>query len=772
MAKMTDDQLRALTDAEMQDASAESGYGGLLAAARAKAEYYFQGLPKGDLAPPEVEGRSSVVDTTVANTVLGMHGPLMKIFCGTDNVVEFTETQPDDEQKAKQATEYLNYLLRKKNPGYMIIYTWIMDALKSKVGFIKVWWDDAPVETAEEYRGQTDVQLAILLDDEEIEVTAQRAYEDEAAAKQKASALEQAGQQLQQMAAQVQQQSAQNPQAAQQGMQQLQQAQQQFAAMQQQPVPMLYDITVKRTREGGRLCIENIPPDEMFVSRSCKDIDDNTFKGHRVRRTVAYLKERGYDTEGMSFDDPAETPEARERDLLGLQSQLIAPAESEDKDSRLVWLEECYVYADLDGDGAALFKVMRAGGKILDREKVDANPFVDLASIPLPHQFFGWSMADLAMPHQKIKTSLKRSVLDNLYLQVNGRYWAVPEQVNIDDLLNSRPGGVVRVKNPQGVGRLDQGVGDIASAMGMMEAAERDAEEATGYTRQSQGGGMQVAQTATQSNIVTNRADERLELVARTMAETGFARLFKKMLRLVSQYQNKAEQVKLSGGWADVDPREWTNQFDMSPGVGLGTGNKDQLVQHLMALKQSQVTALQIGYATPANLFAADKKLTEALGFRDADRFFTDPAQMPQKEPQQDPAVVKAQLDAQARKEQLEFEREKAQMLAQVELQAAEMKAQAQMEVDRNRQELEAQQQTVRIQLEAEQAERDAQRRHDEQMAKIEFEREKLAFEQWKVNLQHDADIVKAQIAARAQSESLAAAETQSNEDMAANGNA
>lgn len=758
MAKMTDDELRALTDAEMQDASAESGYGGLLAAARAKAEYYFQGLPKGDLAPPEIEGRSSVVDTTVANTVLGMHGPLMKIFCGTDHVVEFEGTTPDDEQKAKEATEYLNYLLRKKNPGYMIIYTWIFDALKSKVGFIKVWWDDSPSVTTEEYRGQTDVQLAILLDDAAIEVTGQRAYEDEEAAKQKAKMLEQAAQQLTQMAAG-------DPNA-------YMQAQQQFAAMQAQPVPMLYDITVKRTRKGGWLCIENIPPDEMMVSRSCKDIDDDTFKGHRVRRTVGYLKERGYDVSDISFDDPSQTAEAAERDRYGLQAQLVAPGEAQNPDARQVWLEECYVHGNLDGDGPALFKVMRAGGKVLDREKVDANPFVDLASIPLPHQFFGWSPADLAMPHQKLKTSLKRSVLDNLYLQVNGRYFAVEQQVNIDDLLNSRPGGIVRIKQQGAVGRLDQGVGDIGSAMTMMESAERDAEEATGYTRQSQGGGMQVAQTATQSNIITNRADERLELVARTMAETGFARLFKKMLRLVTQYQNKREQVKLSGGWVDIDPREWTNQFDLTPNVGLGTGNKDQLVQHLMALKQSQIQALQIGYATPENLFAADKKLTEALGFRNSDQFFTDPTKMPPKQPVQDPAAIKAQLDAQNRQAELQFEREKAQMLAQVELHVADTKARAQMEVDRNRQELEAQQQQVRIQLEAEQAERDAQRRHDEQMAKIEFEREKLAFEQWKVNLQHDADIVKAQIAAQVKSEALTAAEDQSSKDMAANGNA
>jgi hypothetical protein len=758
MAKMTDDQLRALTDAEMQDASAEAGYGGLLAAARAKAEYYFQALPKGDLAPPEIEGRSSVVDTTVANTVLGMHGPLMKIFCGTDHVVEFEATHPDDEPKAKQATEYLNHLLRKKNPGYMIIYTWIMDALKSKVGFIKVWWDDAPVVTTEEYRGQTDVQLALLLEDDEVEVVAQRSYEDEGAAKQKAQMLEQAAQQLTQIAAGDPNQFA--------------QAQQQFAAMQAQPAPMLYDITVKITRKGGRLCIENIPPDEMMVSRACKDIDDNTFKGHRVRRTVGYLKERGYDVEGLSFDDPAETQEARERDLFGMQSQLIAPAEAQDEDARLVWLEECYVYGDLDGDGPGLFEVMRAGGKILDREKVDANPFVDLASIPLPHQFFGWSPADLAMPHQKLKTSLKRSVLDNLYLQVNGRYFAVPDQVNIDDLLNSRPGGVVRMKAPGMAGRLDQGTGDIGSAMTMMEAAERDAEEATGYTRQSQGGGMQVAQTATQSNILTNRADERLELVARTMAETGFARLFKKMLRLVTQYQNKADQVKLSGGWSNVDPREWTNQFDLTPNVGLGTGNKDQLIQHLTVLGQKQVQALQIGYATPENLYATDKKLTEALGFRDADRFFTDPSKMPAKQPPQDPAVVKAQLDDQAHQREMQHKAQQAEADRQAAMQTAQINAQVQMQVDRNRQELEAQQQQLKAEHEQNLAAIREQHAHEQQLARLDLQREQMAFEKYKVDLQAQTAIVTAQIAAKQQGDAeLAAAEEAANQGSA-DGNA
>lgn len=765
MAKMTDDALRALTDAEVRDAMAYSGFGGLLAAARAKAEIYFQGLPKGDLAPPEIEGRSSVVDTTVANTVLGMHGPLMKIFCGTDHVVEFEETHPDDAPKAKQATEYLNYLLRKKNPGYMIIYTWIFDALKSKVGFIKVWWDDAAVETTEEYRGQTDVQLAILLDDAEVEPTEQRSYPDPEAEKQRAAALEQMDQQLAQMAAAAQA----DPNAAQ-VLMQAQAQREQFAA---QPAPMLYDVTVKRKRTGGRLCIENIPYDEMFVARTCKDIDDDTFKGHRVRRTIGYLRKRGYaNVDQISTDDEKQTAEANERDPTGLQLNLNAPGEAQDPDARLVWVEECYVHGNLEGDGDALFKVVRAGGQILEREKVDANPFVDLASIPLPHVFFGWSPADLAMPHQKIKTSLKRSTLDNLYLQVNGRYFAVDNQVNLDDLLNSRPGGVVRVKTAGAVGRLDQGMGDIGSAMSMMEIAERDAEEATGFTRQSQGGSIQVAQTATQSNIVTNRADGRIELIARTMAETGFARLFKKMLRLVTQYQDKPEQVKLTGGWADIDPREWTNQFDMTPSVGLGTGNKDQQIQHLMALKQSQMQALQIGYATPANLFAADRKLTEALGFRNVDQFFTDPTQMPQRSPQPDPATVKAQLDDQAHQREMQHKAQLAEADRKIALETERIRAEVQMQVDRNRQELEAERQRMDIENEARLAALREQHAHEQHLARLQLQREQMEFERYKIDLQERTKIVTAQIAAGQQNDpTLTAAEDAANMG-AANGGA
>lgn len=725
---LTDEDLRVLTDAEIQDAA--SFVGGDISIARAKAESYFLGRATGDLAPPGIEGRSSVVDTTVRNTVLGMEAPLIKTFCGTENVVEFTETHPDDAEKAKLATEYLNYILRKKNHGYAIISTWIRDALLQKVGFIKVWWDDSAIESTEEYRGQSPEQLAMLLDDEEITVASQKSYPDEEAAEQKQKMLQQASAQLAQM-----QQSAQtNPQAA----QQFQQAAAQFQQMQAQPPAMLYDITVKRKKTGGRLHIENVPYDEMLISRKCKRLDDDTFKAHRVIRTIGYLRAAGYaNVDSIESDDAAlVTSESNERNQQsGGNQSMLNQGTAADPDQREVWVTECYVKCDADGTGIAEWnKIVRAGRQLLERTVVDEHPFVALQSIPLAHRFFGLSPADLAIEHQKIKTSLLRANLDNIYLQVNGRTFAVEGQVNLDDLLNSRPGGMVRIKQPGAVGPLQQGMGDMGGAMAFLERIDMDAEDAIGFGRRSNGSAVNLTNTATQANIITNSEDARTDMIARTFAETGFTDLFRKMLRLVTQHQNKEEQAKLSGKWVAVDPREWTNGFDLTINVGLGTGNKDQQIQHLMALFGQQQFGLQVGTATPENVFNAQKKFAEALGYRNADLFFTDPKDAPQHQPPPDPNIVKAQADQQKHMAELQFKTQQGQADREHAAQIEQIKAAMQMQVDRNRQEAEAHQHALKVQYDSELAQMQEANRHTQEAERLELER-------WKAQLASDTAI-------------------------------
>lgn len=664
MAGLTDDQLKTLTDAEMRQSV---GYwGGKLAEMRRKAEYYFLGLAKGDLTPPEIEGRSTVVDTTVRNTILWMLPSLVKTFCAGDNVVEFTPTTQEGEDKAKLATDYINYVFYKQNPGFQIVHSWFHDALLQKVGVLKVWWDNRVEETREEYTGQTDAQLAMLLDDQEVEPIEHKAYPDGESEQQKAQAIQALEQQLS-MAQQAAQQ--QGNASALQGSIQLQA---QIDNIKQQPAAMLHDVTLKRTKKAGRVCVENVPPEEFLISRKAKKVTDG-FSGHRLLRTISDLKAMGYkNVDNLSSDENVNALNMERIERVGFDDEqpYLTDETTLDPSMRKVWITECYMRADVDGDGIAEWrKIVRSGNQILENVECDGPPFVTICPIPLPHRFFGMSLADLGMEPQRIKTSLLRAQLDNLYLQVNGRYFAVENQVNLDDLLTSRPGGVVRVKQPGMVGRLDQAVADTRDAMGMMEWFESFTENSTGWTRYSQGmNGDSLNKTATGVNIITNKADMRQELIARVFAETGFTDLFRLILKLVCQYQDKQTMIRLGDKWVPVDPREWRNQFDLTINVGLGTGNKDQQVQHLIMLQQQQLQGLQVGTATPKNIYNASSKLGELLGFKNAgQQFFTDPAnESAPKPPQQpNPEVIKAQQADQAHQREMQFKMAQLQFEAQ-----------------------------------------------------------------------------------------------------------
>ncbi|MFU2327744.1 hypothetical protein [Pseudomonas sp. NFX98] len=732
---LTQDELKALVGAEMRQALGYSS--SKLSNARQKSMYYYLGMPVGDLLPPEVEGRSSVVSTDVRDTIESMMPQLMVTFVGSDTVAEFEATKPGDEQKAEQATEYVNYLFYKKNNGHRIAYTWMKDALLQKNGIVKVWWDTRNEETREEYRGLSEIELTQLLDDEEVEVTEQSTTVNEDDQEQRQQAI-----------LQLMQQAQAQPQSAPQVMQQIQQ-------IESQPPKLVYDVVCKRTKTEGKVCIENVPPEEFLIARNAKDIETASFVAHRVQRSRSELKSMGYKNVDQLTSQDADSAVNSERiQRLSWNDENAASDNNGDGDKSqdLIWVLEAYMRCDYDGDGIAeLRKVTMAGNELLDNEPVDCIPFVSITPVPLPHEFFGLSIADLAMESQKTKTSILRSQLDNLYLAVNGRYFAVESQVNLDDLLTSRPGGVVRVKAAGAVGRLDQGAPDIGSSMQMMEYMQQDLENKTGWTRYSQGNdGAALNDTATGVNVLTNRADMRLDLIARNFSE-GYVDLFKLILKLVCQYQQKEQIVKLTGGWVPIDPREWSNQFDVCINVGIGMGNKDQKIQHLTMLGQVQAQGLQIGIATPDNIYHSATELTKQLGFKNADRFFTDPAkQKQQNKPDPEQMKAKAQMQVEQAKIQssMQMKQMELQHNAQIdeakrnhELQLEQAKMQMQAQVDANRQQVEADQKTLEGQ---QQAELDALK----EQQKTEQLRMQLDFDQWKTVADNETKVLVAQIQA------------------------
>ena len=134
---MSEEQLQGVISAEITDAISfiDDDIGGSRALAT---EYYY-----GDLFGDEEDGRSQVVSMDVRDTVQGILPSLMRIFFGPERVVEFAPQGPEDVQNAEQATDYVDFIFKRDNPGFKILHSAFKDALVRKCGIVKNWWDES-----------------------------------------------------------------------------------------------------------------------------------------------------------------------------------------------------------------------------------------------------------------------------------------------------------------------------------------------------------------------------------------------------------------------------------------------------------------------------------------------------------------------------------------------------------------------------------------------------------------------------------------------------
>ncbi len=641
MKGMSEEELKAIVAAEIADATAFAG--GRLAEERRKALDYYLGEPFGN----EQEGRSQVVSTDVADTVEWILPSLLRIFTGGDEVVRFEPTGPEDEEVARQATEYVNWIFQRDNPGFLIFYTLFKDALLQKNGIVKLWWNAGETAERETYLGKTYEELQLLLADPDVEPIEHSAHEETVIV---------AG----------------------------------ADGLPDEARVTLHDITVKRRRRRGRVKIEPVPPEEFLISRRARSIDEAPFVAHRVRRTVSELIAAGYDrrlVETLAGDDaPDSTLEAEARRRLEEEAGPGSAGEV-DRSRREIWVTECYVAADWDGDGIAERRKVTVAGEgadILDNEPFDGVPFISVTPILMPHCFYGLSIADLVMDLQLLKSTILRQILDNLYLSNNGRH-VISDQVNLDDMMTSRPGGIVRLKPgampSQGhVMPLETPL-VAAAAFPVLDYLDGVREGRTGVTRYTQGlDADTLNKTASGISQIMAAAQQRIELIARVFAETGVTDLFRKILRLVGAHQNGPRIIRLRNRWVPMDPRSWNSEMDVSVNVGLGTGNRDQMLGHLNAILgiQAQAIEQQGGVDGPlvtlGNVYNTLAKIVENAGLKPADAFFTQPSAQPPAPPppamppMPDPQMVMLQQQAK---------------LDAARLALAERKAEAEMALDR-----------------------------------------------------------------------------------------
>jgi hypothetical protein len=303
------------------------------------------------------------------------------------------------------------------------------------------------------------------------------------------------------------------------------------------PATYSYDVVIKKKKEAGRVKIQNVPPEEFLISKRDKSIRNARFIAHRVMMTRSDLVAAGYPQDVVD-DLPAYSDLTYSPERIARFDRGEMPDESQSLDFSMQEIEvfECYIRTDLDGDGMAeLVKVTYAGmSTILDKEEVDHIPFASVCPIPMPHKFFGQSLADRAMDIQLIKSTITRQILDNLYLTNLPRMTAIDGQVNMDDLLTVAPNGIVRMKTPGAVQPLTVPP-TAAQSFPMLDYMDNVLQKRSGVTQTSQGLDPNILQntTATAIAAMQQAGSGRLEMVARIFADTGVKDLFSGIFHLL-----------------------------------------------------------------------------------------------------------------------------------------------------------------------------------------------------------------------------------------------
>ena len=638
---ISEEELQNIITAEIDDA--QEYIDDIISPQRALAGQYYKGEPFGN----EEEGRSQAISMDVRDTVQAMMPSIMRVFFAANNVVEFAPNGPEDVENAAQATEYVNYCLTRDNNLFNECHSTFKDALIRKNGIMKVWWNNDKDITTHKFTGLDEATFSVLQSDTTVEV------------KDVEITYGEAPMMPPEMEGMVDPMGMPLPPPP--------------------PAPATYDCTVVRTVEKGRLCVQSVPPEEFLIDRRARSIETAEFVAHRRYVTVSDLVKMGYD-----FDEVQDLGYETQDDFGGNEEAFDRNPQAftnitgrTDTSSRKVLYIEGYVYVDMDGDGIAeLCRVCVAGSanKVLHWEPCDFIPFVDFCPDPEPHTFFGMSMADVTMDIQLIKSNILRNTLDSLAQSIHPRTGVVEGQVNIEDVMNTEVGGIIRMRAPGMVQPFTiPFVGQ--QAFPMLQYMDELRENRTGISKAAAGLDANALQSSTRAAVAAtiSAAAQHIELICRIFAETGMKNLFRKSMQLIAKNQDAPRMVRLRNKFVPIDPRAWDANMDVVVNVAIGVGSNEEKMAFLGQVAQKQEMLMQMGgpLADMQGYYNTLAQMMALAGYKDPTVFFNDPATMPPPPPPAPPQPTPEEMLSQVQMEAIRADIQK--KAAELELQREDM---------------------------------------------------------------------------------------------------
>lgn len=650
---------------------------------RIKAQRYYDG--EVDLGYET--GRSKVVSTKVRDTIRAIKPSLMRIFLSTSKAVEFVPQGPEDTAFAEQASTFINWKFGELG-GYKILNDVFSDALIKKVGIAKAFYEEKDTSKVYTFTDLDDEQYNSIISDADIEVI------------EHSQTTESSSVTTDQM------------------------------QMEQPPVTM-HDVKILRRSSKGSMQIVSVPPEEFFIDRNSRSIDDCYVCGHRTNMRAGDLIAMGYDDELVAtLDSSTDITDTTTTEEEARRGYAINPDEDEnalDPSMKNVMVTEAFMRIDADGTGIPILHRVIMGGtsyKMLDYMPCDEIPFAVFEIEPTSHAFFGHSIADIVMDDQDAATAILRGILDNVAMVNNPRFAAVSDQVNMDDLLSNEIGAIVRMRAPGMVQSLDTPfvAGQTLTALNYLDMM---VEQKTGVTRASMGLNADAMQSTTKAAVqaTVQAAAGQVEVMARNLAEGGLKRLFKLMLGIMVKNADSASMMRLNGSFQAVDPRAWNTLYDVTVNVGLGTGREDEKAA---AYRETLALQMQVyqqygptnGVVTLTNIRNTVSDMLASSGVRNAERYFQ-------------PMTPELEQQIMQKAQQAEQQQQTPTDPNQAFLQAEQMKAAQKGQTD-----------MVKLQLDAQRMQMDDDRNRDQMAQDLALKNIELL---GKYNLQANAQAIKAE---------------------------